>query len=106
MKKMLFAAAAALALMATPALAEDLQITVKNNTSTTLTELYVSHVGTNSWEENILDGTVDSGEDLAVTIADGRTTCEYDIKAVFEDGGKAEFRNQNLCNTTTFTVHD
>jgi hypothetical protein len=100
-----FAAAAALAL-ATPAFAEDLEITVKNATSTQLTELYVSHVGTNSWEENILNGTVDPGEDLAVSIADGRATCEYDIKAVFSDGGKAEFRNQNLCETTTFTVHD
>src|ERR1700761_7371737 len=106
MKKLIFAAAAALALMVTPALAEDLQITVKNNTSTELTELYVSHVGTNSWEENILNGTVAAGEDLAVTIADGRTTCEYDIKAVFSDGGHAEFRNQNLCETTTFSVHD
>jgi hypothetical protein len=106
MKKMIFAAVAVLALMATPALAEDLSITVKNNTSTDLTELYVSHVGTNSWEENILSGTVDPGQDLAVTIADGRSTCEYDIKAVFSDGGHAEFRNQNLCETTTFSVHD
>jgi hypothetical protein len=106
MKKLLIAAAAALAFAVTPALAEDLHITVKNNTSTELTELYVSHVGTNSWEENILDGTVSPGEDLAVTIADGRSTCEYDIKAVFEDGGHAEFRDQNLCETTTFSVHD
>ena len=106
MKKLFVAAAAAFALLATPALAEDLHVTVKNNTSTTLTELYVSHVGTNSWEENILDGEVDAGEDLAVTIADGRSTCEYDIKAVFEDGGHAEFRDQNLCTTTTFIVHD
>ena len=102
---MVFAAVAALAL-ATPAFAEDLEVTVKNATSTSLTELYVSHVGTNSWEENILSGSVDAGEDLAVTIADGRTTCSYDIKAVFSDGGHAEFRNQNLCETTTFTVHD
>ena len=69
---------------------------MKNATSTQLTELYVSHVGTNSWEENILNGTVDPGEDLAVTVADGRATCEYDIKAVFSDGGKAEFRNRTL----------
>jgi len=97
--------AAALA-FATPALAEDLNITVKNNTSTELTELYVSHVGTNSWEENILSGKVAPGEDLSVDIADGRTTCSYDIKAVFSDGGTAEFRDQNLCETTEFSVHD
>ncbi len=97
--------AAALA-FATPALAEDLQISVKNNTSTQLTELYVSHVGTNSWEENILSGKVEPGEDLSVDITDGRTTCKYDIKAVFSDGGTAEFRDQDLCEVTEFTVHD
>lgn len=105
MMKYVVAIAASLAL-ATPALAEDLYVTVKNKTSTTLTELYVSHVGTNSWEENILDSDVDPGESVRVTIADGRTTCEYDIKAVFDDGGKAEFRDENLCKVTTFTVHD
>jgi len=106
MKKMIFAAAAALALLATPALAEDLHITIKNNTSTDLTELYVSHVGTNSWEDNILPEAAEPGSTQPVDIEDGRTTCEYDIKAVFSDGGKAEFRNQNLCETTTFSVHD
>ncbi|HXC54017.1 MAG TPA: hypothetical protein VNU97_01860 [Rhizomicrobium sp.] len=105
MKLFAYAMAAAL-LIATPALAEDLQIKVKNDTSTPMTEVYVSHVGTDSWEENILNGTVAPGEDLEVTIADGRTTCEYDIKAVFSDGGHAEFRNQNLCETAEFSVHD
>ena len=104
--KFLAVAFAAAVLFVTPALAEDLHITVKNNTSTELTELYVSHVGTNSWEENILSAGVDAGEDQAVDIEDGRTTCSYDIKAVFSDGGTAEFRNQNLCTTDTFTVHD
>ena len=99
------AIAAALA-FATPALAEDLHITVKNNTSTDMTELYVSHVGTNSWEENILPESAEPGASQPVDIEDGRSTCEYDIKAVFSDGGHAEFRNQNLCETTTFSVHD
>ncbi len=105
MKLFAYAFAAAV-LIATPALAEDLHINVKNNTSTELTELYVSHVGTNSWEENILSGGVAAGEDLPVDITDGRATCSYDIKAVFSDGGTAEFRDQNLCETTEFTVHD
>jgi hypothetical protein len=105
MKLFAYAFAAAV-LIATPALAEDLHINIKNNTSTDLTELYVSHVGTNSWEENILSGDVASGEDQPVDIEDGRSTCNYDIKAVFSDGGTAEFRGQNLCKITEFTVHD
>ena len=71
-----------------------------------MTELYVSHVGTNSWEENILSEETDAGATQPVDIEDGRDTCNYDIKAVFEDGGTAEFRNQNLCKVTTFNIHD
>jgi opacity protein-like surface antigen len=97
--KLFIAAAAAAFLLATPALAEDLHITV-------MTELYVSHVGTNSWEENILPESAEPGASQPVDIEDGRSTCNYDIKAVFSDGGTAEFRNQNLCETSTFSVHD
>jgi hypothetical protein len=108
MKKFALAAIAAVLLSAAPALAEgeDLHIQIKNNTSTSLTELYVSHVGTNSWEENILSEEAEAGATQPVDIEDGRDTCSYDIKAVFEDGGTAEFRNQNLCTTSTFIVHE
>jgi hypothetical protein len=106
MSKLLIAAVAALALFATPALAEDLHVQIKNNTSTDMTELYVSHVGTNSWEENILPEPAEPGSTQPVDITDGRSTCHYDIKAVFSDGGTAEFRDQDLCETTTFSVHD
>jgi predicted secreted protein len=106
MKFHYIAAVVAALAVATPALAEDLHISIKNNTSEDLTELYVSHVGTNSWEENILPEDAEPGATQPVDIEDGRSTCEYDIKAVFSDGGKAEFRNQNLCEVTTFSVHD
>lgn len=105
MMKFVIALAAAF-LLSTPALAEDLYITIQNNTDSTLTEVYVSHVGTDDWEDNILGDDVDPGDGLSVTIADGRSTCNYDIKAVFDDGGTAEFRNENLCKIKTFTVHD
>ncbi|MBV9046094.1 MAG: hypothetical protein JO294_13285 [Alphaproteobacteria bacterium] len=90
------AAAGAALLIASPAVAEDLHFQVHNNTNQTITELYVSKVSTNSWEENILSGEVEPGADLNVSIEDGESVCHYDIKVVFENAQKV-YNNQNLC---------
>lgn len=97
MRFVAIAAIAAAALVATPALAEDLHFQVHNNTNQTITELYVSTISTNSWEENILSGDVDPGEDVNVSIEDGETVCHYDVKVVFETAQKI-YKNQNLCD--------
>jgi len=96
MKLFTTAAVAAVLLCATPALAEDLHFQIHYNTNQTITELYVSHVGTNSWEENILDSEIEQGGDVNVTIGDGLTVCHYDVKVVFENAQKI-YPNQDLC---------
>ncbi len=96
MRFVAIATIAAAVLAATPVFAEDLHFEVHNNTNQTITEVYVSHVSTNSWEENILSGEVEPGADLEVTIADGLTVCHYDVKVVFENAQKV-YKNQNLC---------
>jgi hypothetical protein len=96
---MKFAAVAAIAaaiLFATPALAEDLHFQVHNNSNQTITEIYVSPVGQNTWGANILDGDVEQGGDVNVTIGDGETVCHYDVKVVFENAQKT-YPAQNLC---------
>lgn len=104
--RVLFCAAAA-ALFAAPAIAEDLSFTLSNASSSPVNGFYVSHVGTSSWEENLLDGRVlPSGNSVSVTIADGRSTCEYDIKATFEDGSETDDRDINLCELGAYSVHD
>ena len=98
---------AAAVVFATPALAEDLHFKIQNDTNNEITEVHVSTVSSNSWEENILDGTVASGESLDVTVADGQTVCHYDLKVVFDDGTSNEWRNQNLCDfeNGTYRIH-
>ena len=90
------AAIAAAFLIATPAVAEDLNFHVHNNTNQTITEIYVSHVSANSWGENILDGEVESGGVVDVTIGDGLSVCHYDVKVVFENAQKI-YPGQDLC---------
>ena len=107
MKLFAYAAVAASLLLATPALAEDLHFKVQNDTNNEITELHVSTINTNSWEENILESNVGSGDSVDVTIADGATVCHYDVQVVFDDGSKNEWRNQNLCTFEggTYRIH-
>jgi hypothetical protein len=93
-------------LIATPTLAEDLVFTLVNDSSLSITEMYVSPVGEDQWGENILMvDAVEPGVSGDVTIADGLEVCEYDLRFVTAEGAEAE-QTQNLCEIATFTVSD
>lgn len=97
--------AAALMLSAAPAVAEDLDFPLTNGTSTAMTGFYVSPASTDSWEENLLEGTsLASGETVSVMIMDGRTTCIYDIMAEFSDGGESTDHDIDLCELGAYEV--
>jgi hypothetical protein len=99
-------AAALASLVALPALAEDLVFTLVNDSSHSITEMYVSPVDQDQWGENILTvDAVDPGVSGDVTIADGMDVCDYDLRFVSAEGAEAE-QTQNLCELATFTVTD
>lgn len=103
---MRIAFAAIATLIATPTLAEDLVFTLVNDSSHSITEMYVSPVGEDQWGENILMvDAVDPGVSGDVTIADGLEVCDYDLRFVTAEGAEAE-QTQNLCDMGTFTVTD
>jgi hypothetical protein len=104
---MRIAFAATLALfIATPVLAEDLVFTLVNDSSHSITEMYVSPVDQDQWGENILMvDAVDPGVSGDVTIADGLEVCDYDLRFVTAEGAESE-QTQNLCELATFTVTD
>ena len=87
-----------------PAQAEDLEFGLKNGTSGTLVEFYVESSDQEGWGANLLAGQrVKAGEAGTVTIADGKTTCVYDILGVWEDGSKTEDYQLNLCELGSYT---
>jgi hypothetical protein len=99
-------AAATLVLAGAPAFAEDLVFTLVNNSSVNLVELYVSPHSADDWGDNIL--TVDAlaaGDQGNVTITDGETTCDYDLRFVTDTGASVE-GTQDLCKLETFTLND
>ncbi|MEN9223417.1 MAG: hypothetical protein Q6M04_13370 [Thermostichus sp. BF3_bins_97] len=91
------------ALVASVALAQDLQFTLHNETSSDLVEFYITTSGSDSWEENLLSGPIEAGESATVTIADGEVVCEYDILGIFADGSEAEDYELNLCELGSYT---
>lgn len=94
------------ALLATPALAEDLVFTLVNDSSHTIVEMNVSPVDEENWGENILTvDAVEPGMSGDVTIADGLDVCDYDLRFVTDEGAEAT-KEQNLCEINTFTIND
>jgi len=98
---------AGFAAVAGPAMADDLEFTLTNATSVSATEFYVSPANVDNWENNLLDGKfLPAGNEVTVTIGDGRRTCTYDLKTVFEDGRTAENDGTNLCELGKYTVNE
>ncbi len=94
-----------LALSATPALAEDLTFKLINHSDANVDGFYVSHSGTNDWEENLLSGGyLAPGYEVDVMINDGRRTCTYDIRVEFDDKSAVEDYEMDLCDLGEYTV--
>lgn len=103
---MRIALAALATFLATPVLADDLVFTLVNDSSHSITEMYVSPVDQDQWGDNILMvDAVDPGVSGDVSIADGLAVCDYDLRFVTSEGAEAE-KTQNLCEISTFTVSD
>ena len=99
-------AAALLSFGAAPAMAEDLVFMLDNQSSYVVTEFYASPSDVGHWEDDILGADVlGSGDALRITIADGRSQCEYDLRFVFDDGDTME-DTTDLCETGSYTVED
>jgi len=95
-------------------LAEPVTFTLVNDTSRDLLHFYASPPSTNDWEEDILgSGVLPAGSSVQVTINDGRTDCDYDIKGVLgpsPDGtvGPGELIHSavNICAGSTYTYSE
>ncbi len=83
--------------------AEDLVFTLHNKTSSVLTSFYVEPTSSSTWGDDILSEDIGPGESATVTIADGKTTCNYGIRGGFKDGSIVERNSLNLCELGSYT---
>lgn len=109
-KSKVFAASAlALAMLAGPALAEDLVFQLKNGTNSVLTRFYTSPVGVDKWEDDVFgEQVLNPGETIEITIGDGRDVCNYDMRFEFAEGSDLDTTTdtQNLCELGDYTIHE
>jgi len=110
MKRVLSAAGMlAAVLFSSTAQAEDLVFTLTNGTNSVLTHFYTSPVGVESWEGDVFgDQVLEPGESIQLTIADGRTQCEYDMRFEFAESSDLDTTEdtQNLCEMGSYTIHE
>lgn len=100
----LAASALLLAGLAAPALAQDVQYQLVNNSHLTLMEFYTSPVDEGAWGDDILGANVLApGETGTVDIADGSAQCDYDLRFVFEDGSELVDK-ANVCDMASYTL--
>ncbi|MBB4266077.1 hypothetical protein [Roseospira visakhapatnamensis] len=87
-----------------PAMAEDLEFMLINTSGVDITAFHVSDAGSESWEDDLLDGAIlPDGHEVGVIITDGLTTCDYDIRTEFADGDVYEDYGLNLCEMGSYT---
>jgi hypothetical protein len=70
-----------------------------------ITEIYLSAVSTNDWEEDVLgDEVLDPGDSVTVEFAFDETECRWDLMAVDRNGNEVVWENLNLCGIGTITL--
>ncbi len=97
-------AALALSLSAVPALAQDLQFELINESAITLSNLFVSPVSVDEWGDDIMGGTaLAPGESSLITVPGGLSVCVYDMRFVADNGNEVT-SSADLCAQTSFTL--
>ncbi|MDA7963346.1 hypothetical protein [Ruegeria sp.] len=107
MKKFFAAPILGALLCASAAQADDLTFLLVNESTANLIEFNVSPASSARWQGNLLRGGVlAAGYEVDVLVADGLTTCIYDIRGQFGDGSVAEDYNVNLCDLGEYAFSD
>jgi S1-C subfamily serine protease len=81
---------------AAPAAPEPLSITVRNESTRTIRELFVSAASSRDWGDNRIARTMQPGGTDSLAL-DQIETCLFDVKAVYEGGREQRRMSQDLC---------
>lgn len=105
MKKLFVAIAFLFATLASPAFAAPQDFTIVNHTGHVVMTLNVSPTSEDEWGPDILGVDVlANGESSEITFDPGTDQCHWDVRVTYDDGDTGDWRNINLCETTTITL--
>ena len=80
-----------------PAVAFDRCVELTNNTRMAIVEIYVSRVGAEHWEIDLLGSDILAPASSVSVNIDNSAGCRVDVKTVFDDGATQIRRNVNVC---------
>ena len=87
-----------------PASALDQWVQLTNNTRMTIVEIYISHVGAQLWDIDLLGAEFLAPVSSVWTSIDDAAGCRFDIKIVFDDGTTQIRRNVNVCGLEKYAI--
>ncbi len=86
--------------------AADRKVTIKNDTSSDFSRLYVRAKGTKSWGKNLFGSTRLSPQDsIVIELKDGSSQCIFDFKADYYDGESQFKMKWDACKRPTLTLN-
>lgn len=88
-----------------PAVAETVQFTLINASSSTIAHFYTGPASSDEWGDDLLgDQILAPGEQGTVTI--GADDCTYDLRFETDGGAELEAREINVCELNSYTIND
>lgn len=76
---------------------EVLEFEIDNESSHTMTAMFITSNDDPSWEEDILEDDIGPGDVLEITIDDELPGCDYDLKIEYDDGDTEVVLDVDLC---------
>lgn len=110
MHKSLLGGLAALALVvsAAPAMAQNVEFTIINNSSVDLHYFYASPSNDGDWGNDLLEeiGVLEAGYQATAFIGDGSDQCLYDFLFEGENGEELTAMEVDICTLDSYTLSD
>lgn len=98
----IFATAVAL-LSAGQAMAIDRHVRIHNDTGLTLYRFYSTNTGSSHWGHDVMgSSTLAPGASMKLNFDNNDGYCEFDFRAIFEDGTELTRQAVNVCETSDY----
>lgn len=79
-------------------LASDETLHINNRTGYTINEIYIAPTSTDNWEEDVMgEDALETDTSVSVDFSRSVDTGKWDLKAVYDDGTNAVWKNIDLC---------
>ena len=88
-----------------PASALDQWVELANNTRMTIVEIYISHVGAQLWDIDLLSTDFLAPASSVWSSIHDTAGCRFDFKTVFDDGTTQIRRNVNVCGVEKYAIY-